>query len=181
MEGVWLNQTDAATALGISVNAFISSKKKVLKDNGLTGHKKKYWITLDSMKFDQRQKHKVHAGLAEVDPVLQDIIDTVDFTGEREELDIQEARKRKIIKETEYLDQKIIAKKEQLFSEWSQKFFIIFSKSFAKFKNSLIDLHLSDAQVDKLHQNLEFAIKNMEMSLSDIKQDYINDIDSDEQ
>ena len=181
MEGVWLNQTDAAAALGISVNAFISSKKKVLKDNGLTGHKKKYWITLDSMTVEQRQKHKVHAGLAEVDPVLQDLIDTVDFTGEREQIDIQQARRKKIIKETEYLDQKIIAKKEQLFAEWSEKFFIVFSKAFAKFKNSLIDLHLSDDQVSKLNQNLEFALQNMEISLSDIKQGYIDDIDSDEQ
>lgn len=175
MEGVWLNQTDAATALGISVNAFISSKKKVLKDNGLTGHKKKYWITLDSMTPEQRQRHKVNAGLPDVDPVLQDLINTVDFTGERDQIDIQQARRKKIIKETEYLDQKIVAKKEQLFTEWSEKFFVIFSKAFAKFKNSLIDLHLSDDQVSKLNQNLEFALQNMQMSLDDIKKEYINE------
>lgn len=177
MEGVWLNQTDAAAALGISVNAFISSKKKVLKDNGLTGHKKKYWITLDSMIVEQRQKHKVHAGLAEVDPVLQDLIDTVDFTGEKEQMDIQQARRKKIIKETEYLDQKIIAKKEQLFSEWSEKFFIIFSKAFAKFKNDLIDLHLNDEQVKKLNEDLEFALQNMQMSLNEIKEDFLDEDD----
>jgi hypothetical protein len=57
---------------------------------------------------------------------------------------------------------------------------MIFAKSFAKFKNSLIDLHLNDKQVDKLNENLEYAIKNMEISLSDIKEGYINDIDSDE-
>ena len=170
MEGVWLNQTDAAAALGISVNAFISSKKKVLKDNGLTGHKKKYWITLDSMIVEQRQKHKVHAGLA-------DLIDTVDFTGEKEQMDIQQARRKKIIKETEYLDQKIIAKKEQLFSEWSEKFFIIFSKAFAKFKNDLIDLHLNDEQVKKLNEDLEFALQNMQMSLNEIKEDFLDEDD----
>ena len=175
MEGVWLNQTDAASALGISVNTFINSKKKFLKDNGFTGHKKKYWITLDSMAPEQRQRHKVNAGLPDVDPVLQDIINQVDFVGERQEIDIQQARRKKIIKETEYLDQKIVAKKEQLFTEWSEKFFVIFSKAFAKFKNSLIDLHLSDDQVSKLNQNLEFALQNMQMSLDDIKKEYINE------
>ena len=181
MEGVWLNQTDAATALGISVNSFIHKKKRLLKDNGQTGHKRKYWITLDSMSAEQRQKHRVHAGLLEADPVLQDLVASVDFTGEKEQIDIQQARRKKIIAETEFLQQKIVAKKEELFSEWSEKFFVIFSKAFAKFKNSLIDLHLDDAQVKKLNENLEFALQNMEISLSDIKQGYINDIDSDEQ
>lgn len=179
MEGVWLNQTDAATALGISVNSFIHKKKRILKDNGQTGHKRKYWITLDSMPAEQRQKHRVHAGLLEADPVLQDLVASVDFTGEKEQIDIQQARRKKIIKETEYLDQKIIAKKEQLFAEWSEKFFIVFSKAFARFKNGLIDLHLDDAQVKKLNENLEFALQNMQQSLDDIRKEYLSE-DEDE-
>lgn len=179
MEGVWLNQTDAATALGISVNSFIHKKKRLLKDNGQTGHKRKYWITLDSMSAEQRQKHRVHAGLLEADSVLQDLVASVDFTGEKEQIDIQQARRKKIIKETEYLDQKIIAKKEQLFAEWSEKFFIVFSKAFARFKNGLIDLHLDDAQVKKLNENLEFALQNMQQSLDDIRKEYLSE-DEDE-
>lgn len=175
MEGVWLNQTDAATALGISVNSFIHKKKRILKDNGQTGHKRKYWITLDSMSAEQRQKHRVHAGLLEADPVLQDLVASVDFTGEKEQIDIQQARRKKIIAETEFLQQKITAKKEQMFAEWSEKFFMVFQKSFAKFKNSLIDLHLNDKQVDKLNENLEYAIKNMEISLSDIREGYLEE------
>lgn len=179
MEGVWLNQTDAATALGISVNSFIHKKKRLLKDNGQTGHKRKYWITLDSMSAEQRQKHRVRAGLLEIDPVIEDLVDSVDFTGEREQMDIQQARRKKIIKETEFLQQKITAKKEQLFAEWSEKFFIVFSKAFAKFKNGLIDLHLDDAQVKKLNENLEFALQNMQQSLDDIRKEYLSE-DEDE-
>ena len=181
MKYVWLSQTEAASSLGISVSVFIGQWKTKLKDNGKTGKKKLYLIPYDEMIPAKQQQYKFNVIDENTDPNIEQLVASVDFTNSREQLDIQEVRKRKIIKQTEYLDQKILAKKEQMFAEWSEKFFIVFQKSFAKFKNSLIDLHLNDVQVKKLNQNLEFALQNMEISLSDIKQGYINDIDSDEQ
>ena len=75
-------------------------------------------------------------GDPEVDDVLTDLNIAGDFDNSLSNLDIQEARRQKIIKETEYLSQKITAKKEQLFSEWSERFFMVFAKNFAKCKNS---------------------------------------------
>lgn len=175
MKYVWLSQTDAASALGVSISVFIGQWKTKLKDNTLDGRKKKYLVPFDQMIPDKQQKYKFNVIDENTDPNIDQLVASVDFTGEREQLDIQEVRKRKIIKETEYLSQKIIAKKEQLFAEWSEKFFIVFQKSFAKFKNSLIDLHLDDKQVDKLNENLEYAIKNMEISLSDIREGYLEE------
>lgn len=175
MKYVWLSQTDAASALGVSISVFIGQWKTKLKDNTLDGRKKKYLVPFDQMIPDKQQKYKFNVIDENTDPNIDQLVASVDFTGEREQLDIQEVRKRKIIAETEFLSQKIIAKKEQLFAEWSERFFVIFSKSFAKFKNSLIDLRLDDAQVKKLNENLDYAIKNMEMSLSDIKEGYLED------
>ena len=112
-------------------------------------------------------------GDPEVDDVLTDLNIAGDFDNSLSNLDIQEARRQKIIKETEYLSQKITAKKEQLFSEWSERFFMVFSKNFAKFKNSLIELRLTKEQMEKLNENLEFALKNMEESLDEIENEYL--------
>lgn len=120
-------------------------------------------------------------GDPEVDDVLTDLNVAGDFDNSLSNLDLQEARRQKIIKETEYLSQKITAKKEQLFSEWSERFFMVFSKNFAKFKNSLIELHLTKEQMEKLNENLEFALKNMEESLDEIENEYLTGDDENEE
>lgn len=171
---VLLNQTDAAMALGITVNQFLS-RKKHFGTNGLTGHKKLYKIPLQSLPEDVREDY-IFSAIDEdqvLDPVLQQLAAGTDFTGQQQKLDIMQARRRKIIKETEYLSQKITAKKEQLFSQWSEKFYMVFEKNFTKFKNSLIQLQLTDAQVSKLSENLENAIVNLGKCLDDIKSDYV--------
>ena len=92
-----------------------------------------------------------------------------------ENVDLNEARRKEIIVRTKYLEQKIEKKKNELFEEWSQRFFQIFSKNFAKFKNSLIELRLEEKQLKKLNENLDFALSNMEDGLSEILNDYVND------
>ena len=120
-------------------------------------------------------------GDPEVDDVLTDLNVAGDFDNSLSNLDLQEARRQKIIKETEYLSQKITAKKEQLFSEWSERFFMVFAKNFAKFKNSLIELHLTKEQMERLNENLEFALKNMEESLDEIENEYLTGDDENEE
>lgn len=180
MKYVWLNQTNAASALGVSVNTFIGQWKTKLRDNGEQSQKKRYLVPFDEMIPAKQEQYKFNVIDENTDANVEQLIASVDFTGDKSELDIQQVRKRKIIKETEFLSQKILAKKEQMFAEWSEKFFMIFAKSFAKFKNSLIDLRLDDIQVKKLNENLEYAIKNMELCLSDIKSDYMEDADEED-
>jgi len=47
MKYVWLSQTDAASALGVSISVFIGQWKTKLKDNTLDGRKKKYLVPFD--------------------------------------------------------------------------------------------------------------------------------------
>ncbi len=173
--GVWLGQTEAHQALGITISAFQQRKLKLL-DNGLIHQKKKYFVPLDEMTPLKKSQYEDVAGYSDIqDQTINELVQAVDFTGEKQELDIQQARRRKILKETEYLSQKIIAKKEQIFSEWSQKFFGVFAKSFTKFKNSLIDLRLNPDQLKLLNENLDFALKSMQLSLSDIYSNFMQD------
>lgn len=129
------------------------------------------------------KKTYVSQDLSLIDKQNDVVIENPDYISKNAQYnnpDIIEVRKKKIMAETEFLSQKIITKKEQMFSEWSEKFFQVFAKSFAKFKNSLIQLQLNDVQVKKLNQNLEKAIKNMELSLSEIKTDYLSENKDDE-
>ena len=97
------------------------------------------------------------------------------LTIDPENVDLNEARRQEILMRTKYLEQKIEKKRLELFEEWSERFFQIFSKNFGKFKNTLIDLHLEEKQLKKLNENLDFALENMGTSLSDILNEYMND------
>lgn len=110
----------------------------------------------------------------EVDDVLAQLAESVDFTGQKQAVDLAQARRRKIIKETEYIDQKLQRKREQLFDDWSERFFVMFEKTFQKFKTKLINLHLNTNQVQELNQILEISIKELQSQLKNIHNDYIN-------
>ena len=141
--------------------------------------KRTYFIPLSMMRPEYQKQYEDKiieiTGDPEVDDVLTDLNIAGDFDNSLSNLDIQEARRQKIIKETEYLSQKITAKKEQLFNEWSERFFTVFSKNFAKFKNNLINLHLTKDQMKTLNQNLDLALQNMKQSLDEIENDYLNE------
>lgn len=158
--------------------------KPHLKSQG-ERRKKTYFIPLSMMRPEYQKQYEDKiieiTGDPEVDDVLTDLNIAGDFDNSLSNLDLQEARRQKIIKETEYLSQKITAKKEQLFSEWSERFFAVFSKNFAKFKNSLIELHLTKEQMEKLNENLELALQNMEESLDEIENEYLTGDDENEE
>ena len=93
--------------------------------------------------------------------------------GEGELTVLQEARLKEIEARTKWIEQKLQKRKQEIYSEWSQRFFHVFAREFSKFKNSLIDLRLEEKQLTKLKENLEFAISNMEQSLTEIFNEYM--------
>ena len=109
----------------------------------------------------------------EVEAILGNIA-ADDEVGDNLSKELQEAKKQEILTRTEYLNQKILDRKHEIFSEWSERFFEVFSKSFSKFKNSLVELHLQDDQISKLNENLDLALKNLEDCLDEIENEYIN-------
>ena len=119
------------------------------------------------------------------DEVVEEILNE-SSEPEKEEKDeglnakITEARRKEIITRTKYLEQKILDKKFELFSEWSERFYFVFAKSFQKFKNCLIELHLSDELLKKLNENLDCAIANLEENLNEIQKEYFTEEDEEE-
>lgn len=176
-----LSQTEAAQVMGLTISQFLG-RKKHFKTNGLTNHSKKYYIPIELLPEDFVQQNRdLIVNSEDSSNVLRQLSLAADVGGDISQIDLQQARRQKILKETEYISQKITAKKEQLFSQWSERFFMVFSKNFVKFKNSLIELQLTDKQVKILEQNLQNAIKNMQNSLDEIRLDYVEEDTGDQQ
>jgi hypothetical protein len=115
---------------------------------------------------------------------VEDILGNINFEtmpgvdGELNQL--QQARLGEVLARTKWIEQKLEKRKQELYQEWCERFFIVFAREFGKFKNSLIDLRLEDAQLTKLKENLEFAISNMEDSLMEIYDEYMAEEDEEE-
>ena len=184
--GKWLTQAQAQLATGKPMSLFRAKVMPKLKMKNIPGKKKPlYFLTEDY--FTEVYKKNNTEDLIELDEedindenMINDILG--DITGNNnslpidpENVDLNEARRQEILVRTKYLEQKIDKKKNELFSEWSERFFMIFSKNFAKFKNTLIDLHLDEKQLNKLNENLDLALANLEEGLNEILNEYVND------
>ena len=184
-KGLWLTQAQAQLATGKPMSLFRAKVMPKLKMKNIPGKKKPLYFLTEEHFTDVYKKNNAR-DLIELDDediddenminnILGDITSNNITNENPENVDLNEARRQEIIVRTKYLSQKIEKKKLELFEEWSEKFFLIFSKNFAKFKNSLISLRLDEKQLNKLNENLEFALENMKEGLSDILTDYVND------
>ena len=187
-KGIWLTQAKGQTATGITMGLFRAKILQQLVSRPVPGKKKlEYFVTEDLLTEVYKKSHKDE--LIELDDedindekIVNDILGDIASNNsvaqmDPENADLNEARRQEIIMRTKYLSQKIEKRKLELFEEWSEKFYMIFSKNFAKFKNTLIDLHLEEKQLNKLNENLNFALSNMEEGLNEILNDYVNEDD----
>ena len=130
-------------------------------------------MTQTSREFYQDQIETVE----DKEESIEDILGNIDFStmpgGEGELTVLQEARLKQIEARTKWIEQKLQKRKQEIYSEWCERFFHVFARQFSKFKNSLIDLRLEEKQLSKLKENLEFAISNMEDSLTEIFNEYM--------
>ena len=186
--GKWLTQAQAQLATGKPMSLFRAKVMPKLKMKNIPGKKKPLYFLTEEY-FTEAYKKNNTEDLIELDDedindenMINDILG--DITGsannvqiDPENVDLNEARRKEIIVRTKYLEQKIEKKKNELFEEWSERFFQIFSKNFAKFKNTLIELRLEEKQLKKLNENLDLALSNLEEGLNEILNDYVNDDD----
>ena len=182
--GKWLTQAQAQLATGKPMSLFRAKVMPKLKMKNIPGKKKPLYFLTEEY-FTEVYKKNNTEDLIELDEedindenMINDILGDISGSANIQNgdmLDLNEARRKEIIVRTKYLEQKIEKKKNELFEEWSERFFQIFSKNFAKFKNTLIDLHLEEKQLKKLNENLDFALSNMEEGLSEILNEYMND------
>ena len=186
IKGLWLTQAQAQLATGKPMSLFRAKVMPNLKMKKIPGKKKPLYFLTEEY-FTEVYKKNNAEDLIELDDeniddenMINDILG--DITGsannvqiDPENVDLNEARRQEVIMRTKYLSQKIEKKKNELFSEWSERFFMIFAKNFGKFKNTLIDLHLEEKQLNKLNENLDLALENMEIGLTEILNEYMND------
>ena len=92
----------------------------------------------------------------------------------------RKARIQKIQVDTRAAQQKLQYRKKLLFAEWSQKFFDCFAKNFGKMRNMVVELHLNEEQVNKFKQTLELCLKNMELYLDEIWNDFQSENEDDD-
>ena len=187
IKGLWLTQAQAQLATGKPMSLFRAKVMPKLKMKKIPGKKKPLYFLTEEYFTDVYKKNNAE-DLIELDDediddenminnILGDIAGSANnITNENpENVDLNEARRQEVIMRTKYLSQKIEKKKLELFEEWSERFFQIFSKNFGKFKNTLIDLHLEEKQLNKLNENLDLALENMEEGLNEILNEYMND------
>ena len=151
IKGLWLTQAQAQLATGKPMSLFRAKVMPNLKMKKIPGKKKPLYFLTEEY-FTEVYKKNNAEDLIELDDeniddenMINDILG--DIAGNNnslpidpENVDLNEARRKEIIVRTKYLEQKIEKKKNELFEEWSERFFQIFSKNFAKFTNSLIEL-----------------------------------------
>ena len=186
IKGLWLTQAQAQLATGKPMSLFRAKVMPNLKMKNIPGKKKPLYFLTEEY-FTEVYKKNNAENLIELDDeniddenMINDILGDIAGSANNvqidpENVDLNEARRQEILMRTKYLEQKIEKKKNELFEEWSEKFFQIFSKNFAKFKNSLIELRLEEKQLKKLNENLDLALENMEIGLTEILQEYMND------
>ena len=96
----------------------------------------------------------------QVEEVLGDITDNPSSFDE-----LTAARLDNLKARTSLINQKLEEQKERLWAEWNAEFFEVFTEAFAKYKNDLISLHLSEEQLNVLNEKLDGALKIMQDKL----------------
>lgn len=137
-------------------------------------------MTLKMQKAYKDQLIDFDEDAQEVENILGDVTEGVDLLPSSNS-ELTEARLDNLKARTALINEKLEQRKTELFSEWSEKFFDVFANAFARFKNSLVELHLSEEQLNTLTDNLENALKSMNDGIEQINAEWMNEEEEKEQ
>lgn len=172
-KGVWLRRQDAFLATGL--NVYQLDKMLRTCKRRMQRKTKFFFIQEDDLKEDYKQNCILvdEDDEEQPDQILTDLSQNVDFNAsdiqmQSINLDLKRARKQKILRETKLIQQRLGQRKRQLFYSWSQRFFECFSNHFGRLKNNIVELHLNEEQVNKFNTILDTCLKNMELNLNQI-------------
>ena len=182
MLGAWLNQNSSAAAVGKTIAKFALLKPS-LKTRRLK-NRTEYFIPASMMSDKMRDYHSDE--MTEVDEMSEQVEDILGDVTQPEinfaTDELKSAQLENLKARTALINEKLDSRKNELFSEWSERFFEIFSASFSKFKNALIDLHLDEGQLAVLTEKLNDALSSMKDGLITINNEWMNeDVEQKEQ
>lgn len=179
-KGIWLPKTKAIAVMGSNVPKFERERVDYIQRD--RGKKHEYFIPASKMSKNWREYYTGQfISPEEDDEPLEDILGEVgDINSSNVENELLQARLANLAARTEVLKEKLSSHKEDLFNEWSDKVFTLFTNAFARFKNSLISLHLNEEQLSTLKRQLDDALVILDNGLQDINSAYMNE-DKDEE
>ena len=172
-KGFWLRRNDAFQATGL--NAYQLDKLLRSCPRKMQRKTKLFFIQEDDLTEDFKDKNILQE--EQNDQILQILDDNVDFSSDLNDadsqmqsinLDLKRARKQKILRQTKLIEQRLGQRKRELYYQWSQRFFECFSSCFGKLKNNIVELHLNEEQVNKFNTILDTCLKNMQINLNQI-------------
>lgn len=172
MKGTWTTRSNAFYYTGLNgyqLDKLLQKCKR--KGEG----KKKEWFIPAQKLTEQAKQDLILVEEGQDEEILNQLASNVDFNSDEDDPQIHQlnkqlkkARKEKIQKQTAFLEQRLQRRKLELYNQWSQRFFEVFADSFGKMKNCLVAMHLTQQQIAIFNQTLENCLQNMQLSLSDI-------------
>ena len=177
-KGYWLGRGDGIFATQKKPWDF-DKFAMTLPRKGTNNHNRRFFIPQFECTDDYRAKNIPCQQQLDSD-VLDQLAANVDFAGtdaEDQSLNrqLKQARKEKILKETQLIGQRLQERKRQLFNDWSEMFFESFANHFGKLKNCLVEMHLNDQQVTVFNETLEKCLQNLQLSLNEIYDQFMKE------
>ena len=177
MTGVWTTRSNAFYYTGL--NGY--QLDKLLQKCRRKGEgKKKQWF-VPAQYLTEQSKQDLILTEENEDQFLDQLAGSVDFNEDEDDPQLAElnkqlkkARKDKIQKQTAFLQERLQRRKVELFNQWKEQFFECFADSFGRFKNELINLHLNEEQIATLNQSLDSCLKNMQLNLDNLWNEFNN-------
>lgn len=171
MTGCWSTRSNAFYYTGLNGYQLDKLLQKCKRKG--QGKKKQWFIPAQSL--TQQSKQDLILTEEEDDQILDQLAGTVDFNQQQGDPELKELNKQhlkakieKTKKDTAFIQQRLQRRKLQMYNQWSQRFFDVFADNFGRFKNSLVNLHLNQEQIQTLNQSLDSCLNNMQLSLNQI-------------
>lgn len=175
--GYWLRRSEGIRATGKTPSQWnIAQSSFVYKLDG----KVRYFFIPQSYCTDQFKQRNIPVQYKdpndEEDDILQQLENNVDFTDEEQQKSInvqfKKARIDQVLTQTKLQKEKLQQRKRQMFYQWSERFFESFANHFGKLKNTIVQLHLNEEQVNKFNQILGICLDNLRLNLDEIYNDF---------
>lgn len=183
MSGVWTSRSNAFYYTGLTsyqLDKLLQKCKR--KGQG----KKKQWF-VPAQYLTEQAKNDLILTEDQSDQILDQLAGNIDFNSDEDDPQLAElnkqlkkARKDKIQKQTAFLQERLQRRKVELFNQWKEGFFECFADSFGKFKNELINLHLNEEQIATLNESLDSCLKNMQLNLDNLWNEFNKGDEQDE-
>lgn len=175
--GAWLTKSLAAAAVGLTTFNFTKEYAGKLKQQTNKRGYVEYYVPFTKMLKQSRENYKSMREAQEVEDVIGDVTEGIEMLPNASS-ELTEAKLDNIRARTALINEKLDQHKQELWNEWNEAVFNEFSESFARVKNALIAIHLSEEQITQLNTEIDNALKNLTLRLDSMWSKFKNSEES---